>query len=71
MPTPLHAELRFDCRIDRIEGRKTFATGQVFAGSVLCAEAEAIFVSARPERFQQLLEERSRWESRRATFQTD
>ncbi len=71
VPTPLHAELRFDCRIDRIEGRKTFATGQVFAGSVLCAEAEAIFVSARPERFQQLLEERSRWENRRATFQSD
>jgi acyl-coenzyme A thioesterase PaaI-like protein len=68
VPTPLHAELRFECRIDRVEGRKTFATGQVFAGQVLCAEAEAIFVSARPERFQQLLEERSRWENRRATF---
>jgi len=71
VPTPLHAELRFECRIDRVEGRKTFATGQVFAGPVLCAESEAIFVSARPERFQQLLEERSRWENRRATFQSD
>lgn len=68
VPTPLHTELRFEGRIDRVEGRKTFACGQVFAGPVLCAESEAIFVSARPERFQQLLEERARWESRRANF---
>jgi acyl-coenzyme A thioesterase PaaI-like protein len=71
VPTPLHTELRFDGHIDRIEGRKTFATGQVFAGQLLCAEAEAIFISASPERFRQLLEERERWESRRADFQTD
>ena len=71
VPTPLHAELRFECRIDRVEGRKTFASGRVCAGDALCAEAEAIFVSARQERFQQLLEERSKWESRRAAFQTD
>jgi acyl-coenzyme A thioesterase PaaI-like protein len=68
VPTPLHAELRFEGRIDRVEGRKTFASGQVFAAELLCAESEAIFVSARPERFQQLLEERAKWESRRAEF---
>lgn len=68
VPTPLHAGLRFECRIDRVEGRKTFATGKVFAGDMLCAEAEAIFVSASPERFRQLLEERAKWESRRANF---
>ncbi len=68
VPTPLHTQLRFEGRIDRVEGRKTFASGQVFAGDQLCAESEAIFVSARPERFQQLLEERARWESRRANF---
>jgi acyl-coenzyme A thioesterase PaaI-like protein len=62
-PTPLHTELRFEGRIDRVLGRKTFATGSVFAGDVLCAEAEAIFVSAPPERFQSLLERRARWES--------
>ena len=66
VPTPLHTELRFECRIDRVEGRKTFAVGQVYAGDRLCAESEAIFVSARPERFAQLLEERATWESRRA-----
>ena len=66
MPTPLHTELRFEGTIDRVEGRKTFASGRVFAGERLCAESEAIFVSARPGRFQELLEERARSESRRA-----
>jgi acyl-coenzyme A thioesterase PaaI-like protein len=66
VPTPLHTELRFEGRIDRVEGRKTFASGRVFAGDVLCAEAEAIFVSANPEKFQRLLEQRERRESERA-----
>ena len=66
VPTPLHAELRFEGRIDRVEGRKTFASGRVFAGELLCAESEAIFISAQPEKFQKLLEQRARWESERA-----
>lgn len=44
-PTPLHTELRFDAGVDRIEGRKIFAKGQLFAGDVLTAEAEGIFIS--------------------------
>jgi acyl-coenzyme A thioesterase PaaI-like protein len=66
VPTPLHTELRFEGRIDRVEGRKTFASGRVLAGDVLCAEAEAIFVSANPEKFQRLLEQRERRERERA-----
>ena len=66
VPTPLHTDLRFEGRIDRVEGRKTFASGRVFAGETLCAEAEGIFVAARPEKFQRLLEERARWEAQRS-----
>jgi acyl-coenzyme A thioesterase PaaI-like protein len=66
VPTPLHADLRFEGRIDRVEGRKIFASGSLYAGDTLCAEAEAIFVSARPEKFQRLLEERARFERERA-----
>ena len=58
--TPLHTDLRFEGRIDRVEGRKTFASGRVFAGETLCAEAEGIFVAARPEKFAELLEVRAR-----------
>jgi acyl-coenzyme A thioesterase PaaI-like protein len=65
VPTPLHTDLRFEGRIDRVEGRKTFASGRVFAGETLCAEAEGIFVAARPEKFQRLLEERARREAAR------
>lgn len=57
-PTPLHTDLEFRCNLVGNEGRKTFAEGSVYAGDVLCAEAEAIFISARPEVFEQLLKDR-------------
>ena len=44
-PTPLHTDLRFVARVDRVEGRKIFASGELFAGETLCAEAEGIFIS--------------------------
>lgn len=59
-PTPLHTELRFEGRIDRIEGRKTFTTGEVFAGDLLCAEAEALFISVDTAKFSELKELRDR-----------
>jgi hypothetical protein len=44
-PTPLHTDLRFEARVDRVEGRKIFTSGTLHAGETLCAEAEAIFVT--------------------------
>ena len=64
-PTPLHTPLRFDGEVDRTERRKVFASGRLFAGETLCAEAEGIFISARPERFRALLEERAKREAER------
>ena len=43
-PTPLHTELRFEGRSIRVDGRKTFCTGEIYAGDRLCAEAEGLFV---------------------------
>ena len=57
-PTPLHADLRFEGRFDRKEGRKVFTSGQVYAGDLLTAEAEGIFVSIPFERFAQLRAQR-------------
>lgn len=57
-PTPLHTELRFEAVIDRIEGRKTFTSGQLYAGDMLCAEAEAVFIAVGLERMRQLAEQR-------------
>ncbi len=57
-PTPLHTDLRFDVHVTGTERRKTFAEGKLYAGDVMTAEAEAIFVSADRERFLALMKQR-------------
>jgi acyl-coenzyme A thioesterase PaaI-like protein len=54
-PTPLFTDLEIRCEIDGQERRKTFASGKIFAGDRLCAEATAIFIAARPDVFKNLL----------------
>jgi acyl-coenzyme A thioesterase PaaI-like protein len=65
-PTPLHTELRIDVQLDRVEGRKTFATGQLYAGDTLCAEAEGLFISAKPGKLDELHANRDALEERLA-----
>ncbi len=65
-PTPLHTELRFSAELERVEGRKTFTTGQMFAGDTLCAEAEALFISAKPGKLDELHAKRDSLEQRLA-----
>ena len=65
-PTPLHTDLRFEARVTGTERRKTFAEGRLYAGDVLTAEAEAIFISADRARFQELLAQRERMEQKRS-----
>jgi acyl-coenzyme A thioesterase PaaI-like protein len=43
-PTPLHADLRFEGRVERVDGRKIFTVGQSFLGDELLCEAEALFI---------------------------
>jgi len=64
-PTPLHTELDFDGELVRTEGRKIFTEGRLTAGDLLCAEAEAIFVSIPPERFDELEAKRAELERSR------
>lgn len=44
-PTPLHTELRLESTLQRVERRKIFCEGRLYAGETLCAEAEGIFIS--------------------------
>lgn len=44
-PTPLGTELRFEGRLESVSGRKILTKGELWAGEVLCAEAEALFIS--------------------------
>ena len=57
-PTPLHTDLRFEARIDRQEGRKIFCSGELYAGELLCATAEGIFISVDIARMAELMARR-------------
>ena len=49
-PTPLHEPLRYESWFDRRDGRKTFSRAKLVqrASGTLCAEAEGVFIAARP-----------------------
>lgn len=64
-PTPLHTELRFVGELAGVEGRKIFTTGTLHAGDRLCAEAEAVFITLRPEMWGTLLTQRDEAEQHR------
>jgi acyl-coenzyme A thioesterase PaaI-like protein len=57
-PTPLHRPVRYEGRVDRIEGRKIFTVGTLHHDDTLCAEAEGLFISMKPEVFQRLMRDR-------------
>ena len=64
-PTPLHTELFFEGQILKIEGRKIFTEGKLFAGDRLCAEAEGLFISVDREKFLSLMKQRESLEEER------
>jgi len=63
-PTPLHTPLLFEAKLERVEGRKIFTSARLEANGVLCAEAEAIFISFREGQREKLAEARAESESR-------
>ncbi|ALM17103.1 thioesterase [Mycobacteroides abscessus] len=46
--TPIEKELRYDCTLARVEGRKVFMTGRLLDGDEVLAEADALFVKLNP-----------------------
>lgn len=61
-PTPLHTDLRFEGRLQSVNGRKVIASGVLLAGDDATAEAEGLFITVTPERFAALAELRQRRE---------
>jgi acyl-coenzyme A thioesterase PaaI-like protein len=57
-PTPLHTELRAEGRLVSVEGRKILCRGELYAGDVLCAESEGLFISIDGEKFAKMRDER-------------
>lgn len=64
-PTPLHTELFFEAEIVRIEGRKIFTVARLYAGDTLTADAEGLFISVEPGKFEDLLKKREALEAKR------
>ncbi len=46
--TPLDTDLEVTGRIERTEGRKTYVSGELRHGELLCADAQALFIAVRP-----------------------
>ena len=63
-PTPLFREVRFVARMDRVEGRKIFTSATLSDGDRLCAEAQGLFISMKPEVFGRLMGLRAATEPR-------
>lgn len=54
--TPLHREVTFRGRVDRIEGRKIFTSATLHHGETLLAESEGIFIRVAEGHFESLRE---------------
>ncbi len=54
-PTPLGREVRYVGRLDHVDGRKIHASATLSCGDTLCAQAEGLFISMKPEVFERLL----------------
>jgi acyl-coenzyme A thioesterase PaaI-like protein len=46
--TPPDQDLRVTARLVSLAGRKRLVTGEIYAGTVLCCDAEALFVELKP-----------------------
>lgn len=59
-PTPLHADIRFEGRVERVDGRKIYTVGRSFNGNQLTAEADAVFIRVDFEHIARLYDSRRR-----------
>jgi acyl-coenzyme A thioesterase PaaI-like protein len=59
-PTPLRVDLRMEATLDRVDGRKRWCSARMYAGDVLCAESEGLFIAIGLERFKLLLDQREK-----------
>jgi acyl-coenzyme A thioesterase PaaI-like protein len=59
-PTPTKTPLRIEARLDRIEGRKIYTSGEISAGDVVTVRATGLFISITRDRFAELHEAQER-----------
>lgn len=61
-PTPLHVELAFTGRLDRVEGRRLFVSAEVEWEGARTAEASGVFIAVGGDKFERLASERNKKE---------
>jgi len=54
-PTPLHAPLELEAGVDRVEGRKIFASARMYCRGELTADADGLFISVDRTKFRALV----------------
>ena len=59
-PTPTKTLLRITARLDRVDRRKIYTSGEIYAGDLLTAEATGLFISITRSKFGELREEQKR-----------
>ena len=64
-PTPIETPLRIEARLDRMEGRKIYNSGELYAGDLLIAESHGLFISIPYTRFAELREAEKQREAER------
>jgi len=62
-PTPTKTPLRIEARLDRIERRKIYTSGEISVGDVVKVRATGIFISITRDKFSELREAQERRES--------
>jgi acyl-coenzyme A thioesterase PaaI-like protein len=55
-PTPTKTPLRIEARLDRVDGRKIYTSGEIYAGDLLTAESTGLFISITRSKFEELRE---------------
>lgn len=64
-PTPIETLLRVEASMDRVEGRKLYISGQLYAGDLLVAESDGLFISISRDKFGELRDEHRRRQAQR------
>jgi acyl-coenzyme A thioesterase PaaI-like protein len=53
-PTPIQVPLRIEARLDDVQGRKIYASGELWAGDLMVAESSGLFITIAREKFDEL-----------------
>ncbi len=57
--TPVATRLRVEARLDSVDGRKLYTSGELYHGDLAVVEASGLFIAVQGSKFQELLDAKS------------